>query len=959
MHQEYEKICASPRNPADGPEVEYAICSILLWSDATHLTSFGSASLWPIYLYLGNLSKYIRGMPTEFAAHHLAYIPSIPDDLRDYYMKVYGTSISDDVLTFCKRELMQRIWLLLLDDEFLEAYKHGILVECGDGVTRRIFPRIFTYSADYPEKILLTALKPLSKHPCPRCLISHGDLCNAGTPDDDEQRHINKRVDSPKLRRNIQRARKLVFQHGRSLNSKKVKQLLDGISLNPIQSAFSSRLSEFGVNFYELFVPDLMHEFELGVWKGTFKHLMRLLAAQGAAVLQEFNRRMREMPPFGRDAVRKFWSDVSARKQLAARDYEDFLIVMMPAFEGLLPLRDDETVADLLFELANWHALAKLRLHTQVTVDIFRDATKHMTEAMRQFAGTTCQRWETWELAKEAEARVRRQEKARGSTGAPTQREPKIVTFNVLNTYKYHSLPDYPDSIESTGTLDNYNTQVGELEHRHAKHYYARTNKLQYALQIAKHQRRATLLRAFRQFDPDYVPRRDRMKKQRLDAHSQKAAAASTRADIGGHEEDGRPDDPLPPTDPLDHYAMSQSRRLPIRLHEWLAQHDDDPATRDFIPILREHLLSRMLDPSEDSNSVSYTDHQLDGIEIENDRIYRHKQLRVNYTTYDMRRNQDVINPRRHRDIMLLAGDPHRTDDDHPYWYARVIDIFHANVRYIGPGATRAMRKWQRMDFLWVRWFVHDLDHLGSFQERQLPRLHFLEVQGNTAGDLFGFVDPGDVLRAAYILPGFNHGTTNELLGPSKLARRTSDNGEDYEYYYACIFADRDMYMRFLGGGVGHRGIGVSLNTSREHSHRTKPAGSAEDLMEAAADDTASEGSEAQDSEQRSQELPAQFRPMTPSNGSTQGGHKDVDDADFAQEERPFGVDSNASSDEDEVEEDDVYADGLEEDKEDELEEDEVEGDGIDEGSGVDQDWVDQEDEYIDLIFTAEGYAPL
>jgi hypothetical protein len=47
---------------------------------------------------------------------------------------------------------MQKIWLLLLSQEFMDAYVHGILIACGDGVKRRIFPRFFTYSADYPEK---------------------------------------------------------------------------------------------------------------------------------------------------------------------------------------------------------------------------------------------------------------------------------------------------------------------------------------------------------------------------------------------------------------------------------------------------------------------------------------------------------------------------------------------------------------------------------------------------------------------------------------------------------------------------------------------------------------------------------------------------------------------------------------------------------------------------------------
>jgi len=40
----------------------------------------------------------------------------------------------------------------LLDDEFVMAYKHGIIIKCADNVQRRVFPRIFTYSADYIEK---------------------------------------------------------------------------------------------------------------------------------------------------------------------------------------------------------------------------------------------------------------------------------------------------------------------------------------------------------------------------------------------------------------------------------------------------------------------------------------------------------------------------------------------------------------------------------------------------------------------------------------------------------------------------------------------------------------------------------------------------------------------------------------------------------------------------------------
>ena len=47
---------------------------------------------------------------------------------------------------------MHAVWKYLLDYAFVHAYKYGMVVECPDGIRRRVYPRIFTYSADYPEK---------------------------------------------------------------------------------------------------------------------------------------------------------------------------------------------------------------------------------------------------------------------------------------------------------------------------------------------------------------------------------------------------------------------------------------------------------------------------------------------------------------------------------------------------------------------------------------------------------------------------------------------------------------------------------------------------------------------------------------------------------------------------------------------------------------------------------------
>ena len=73
---EYEKIHATNKQ---GPhcDLEAVLIALMIWSDATMLAQFGNAQLWPIYLYIGNQSKYSRAKPSSFAAHHVAYIPKV------------------------------------------------------------------------------------------------------------------------------------------------------------------------------------------------------------------------------------------------------------------------------------------------------------------------------------------------------------------------------------------------------------------------------------------------------------------------------------------------------------------------------------------------------------------------------------------------------------------------------------------------------------------------------------------------------------------------------------------------------------------------------------------------------------------------------------------------------------------------------------------------------------------
>ena len=175
-----------------------------------------------------------------------------------------------------------------------------------------------------------------------------------------------------------------------------------------------------------------------------------------------------------------------------------------------------------------------------------------------------------------------------------------------------------------------------------------------------------------------------------------------------------------------------------------------------------------------------FTDHDRRKVLLHNNRIYCHKTLRINFTTYDCRRDQDTINPRTRSDVMVLANEDEDSENTHPYWYARVIGIFHAMVRRVGSATT-----FEQMDFLWVRWYGFDTHARSGFKARRLHQIGFLNSHEDTGA--FGFIDPSDVIRAIHLIPAFHHGTSSQFLPPS-IARREDEGDEDYVRYYVGMY---------------------------------------------------------------------------------------------------------------------------------------------------------------------------
>ncbi len=98
--------------------------------------------------------------------------------------------------------------------------------------------------------------------------------------------------------------------------------------------------------------------------------------------------------------------------------------------------------------------------------------------------------------------------------------------------------------------------------------------------------------------------------------------------------------------------------------------------------------------------------------------------------------NTTPVNPCAHPDIMLRS--PVTKAGTDPYWYARVIGIYHANI-WAENAAIPGGRDTRRMDFLWVRWFGIVPGHRSGSRKARLPKIGFVESTDDYA---FSFLDP-------------------------------------------------------------------------------------------------------------------------------------------------------------------------------------------------------------------------
>ncbi|CAK5267888.1 unnamed protein product [Mycena citricolor] len=324
------------------------------------------------------------------------------------------------------------------------------------------------------------------------------------------------------------------------------------------------------------------------------------------------------------------------------------------------------------------------------------------------------------------------------------------------------------------------------------------------------------------------------------------------------------------PTDNYSTQVGESLHRVVKRLYGMTNKRNHAGQIGNFVPKLQDHLLGRLLDREFDGDthdSFKAIDRQ--SVQIIGNHLYTTKTLRVNYTTYNVRREQDIINPRMSAFVMVRS--PETQSDAHPYWYAQVLGVFHTSA-CISSSLVSATRTY---DFLWVRWLGIEPGHRAGFKNARLPKVGFVEESDLLA---FGFLDPAYVVRGCHLIPDFSGGRTNSLLSTmKKTAARSVDETSDWASFYVNIFLDRDMVMRYFGGGIGH--LSVQPETEEEDA------------------DEPDEDEDQEDKEDTPEE--------------------DKEDEDDSEEDKEDKEDKDKDKDEEEVEEDDFGADNGEDDHED------------------------------------------
>ena len=155
--------------------------------------------------------------------------------------------------------------------------------------------------------------------------------------------------------------------------------------------------------------------------------------------------------------------------------------------------------------------------------------------------------------------------------------------------------------------------------------------------------------------------------------------------------------------------------------------------------------------------------------------------LHINYTTYDIHRGQDVLQPGPRCIVFTLLQED--GPDAHPFWYAQVLQAFHIEVLHTSPDAQ--CHSLQSMEVLWVHWLGVEPKYHWGFHKAWLPKVGFVPESDDNA---FGFLDPSLVIHGCHLIPCFLDSRMTALLKQGHSVARDPTEEDDQHSFYVNMY---------------------------------------------------------------------------------------------------------------------------------------------------------------------------
>lgn len=244
----------------------------------------------------------------------------------------------------------------------------------------------------------------------------------------------------------------------------------------------------------------------------------------------------------------------------------------MPCIDRFLPEPHNTSVLSMLFVLGTGHSLAKLRIHTNSSLELLDDATTCLGITLWYFTWVICPEFAMKETAAKFSKRKRQEATSTTQASDSNTRKPRI--FN-MKTIKLHSLGDYVSNIQKYGTTDLYDTSIvssplSSLYQNHGKYNFNRCLQLELSHRCVKTRWKA------------YTSKKNTMwQLGNINFVESQVCWIAAEVDTAGILMKSVSS---PSTEPINTYFhIAKDVKKPLILGEWLNDHLDDPALRVII----------------------------------------------------------------------------------------------------------------------------------------------------------------------------------------------------------------------------------------------------------------------------------------------------------------------------------------------------------------------------------------